>query len=38
MVGFGEVVNGVLGVVGFVVVPKWCERSNGEYFFDRGNK
>ena len=32
MVGFGEVVNGVLSVVGFVVVPTWCKGSNSKYF------
>lgn len=33
MVGFGEVVNSVVSVVGFVVVPTWCKDSNGKYIF-----
>lgn len=33
MVGFGEVVNSVVSVVGFVVVFIWCKDSNGKYIF-----
>ena len=33
VVGFGEVVNSVVSVVGFVVVPTWCKDSSGKYIF-----